>query len=456
MKILLISANVTRSPYPVYPIGMSMVAAALVKSGHTVRQSDFLFHDESLDAIKKDIEAFGPELVGISVRNIDNVNMMNEQYYIQNVKKIVDAVRETSDSRVLLGGSGFSLMPDLILQETGADYGVVGEGEEIVIGFAENASKGIFPAERLLGSPELLSGPMIGPALYDQKLFEFYNQHGNIASVQTKRGCSYKCVYCSYPLLEGSCLRSRDSEDVVDEIEYLRDRFGAGYFFFVDSVFNDGEGAYLEVLEEMLRRGVSVPWSAYIKPGGLTEETVGMMKKTGLAAAEVGSDAACDTTLREMGKDFLFRDIAECNELLTSHEIAASHFFMFGGPGETEKTVREGIVNILSLQKCVSFIFMGIRVLPQTPLEKIAIEEKVISPDEDLLKPVYYISPHVDKKWMEDELTAAFDKVRHCVFPPHTYDSSLQVLHKLGYSGPMWELLLPDSVRKRKRSNDPR
>ena len=452
MKVLLISANVTTTPYPTYPLGVSMIAAALTKAGHEVLQADFLYQKTALDAIGREAEQFKPELVGISVRNIDNTNMMNEQYYIRNVKNLVGKVREITDAKVILGGAGFSLIPDLILEETGADYGIIGEGEVLMVEFANNAAKGIYPNERLIGSPSRIQGEQIGSALYDERLLEFYLQSGNIASVQTKRGCTHKCVYCTYPVLEGAELRRRDPRAVVDDIELLRDRFGSKYIFFVDSVFNDDEGAYTEVIDEMLRRKVSVPWTAYFKPGGLTDKIIERMKQTGLAGAELGSDAACDATLKKMGKNFTFQDIVESNVLFTRHDIATSHFFMFGGPGETRETVLEGIQNILSLQKCVAFIFMGIRILPNTPLARIAIKENVISPEEGMLKPIYYISPLVDRQWMEETLTKSFEGVRHCVFPPNTYDSSLQVLHKLGYTGPMWDLLLPGKHRERTRN----
>jgi radical SAM superfamily enzyme YgiQ (UPF0313 family) len=167
------------------------------------------------------------------------------------------------------------------------------------------------------------------------------------------------------------------------------------------------------------------------------------MKKTGFVAAEVGADAACDRTLKKMGKSFTFSDVIACNDLFVRHGIATSHFFMFGGPGETPETVEEGIKNILGLQKCVAFIFMGIRILPNTPLARLAIQEKLIAAEDGLLHPVYYISPAVDRKWLEETLTKAFAGVRHCVFPPDAMDNSLQVLHKLGYTGPMWDLLLP-------------
>ena len=453
MKILLISANVTLSPYPLYPLGVSIIAAVLTKAGHDVRQADFLQQNTSLEAIGGEVREFAPDLVGISVRNIDNVNLLHEQYYIQNVKNLVDTVRQFSKAKVLLGGAGFSLIPDLILKETGADYGIVGEGEVLAVQFADNAAKGIYPEETLIRSTTKLAGTHINAALYDERLLEFYLHSGNIASIQTKRGCTYKCVYCTYPVLEGAELRRRDPKAVVDDILILRDQYKTKYVFFVDSVFNDDDGAYLEVISEMERRDVSMPWTAFIKPGGLTDEIVERMKKTGFAAAEVGTDAACDATLKKLGKSFTFSDVIATNDLLVRHGIATSHFFMFGGPGETAETVQEGIRNILSLQKCVAFIFMGIRILPNTPLARLAIMEKLIAAEDGLLKPIYYISPTVDKKWLEETLTQAFKDVRHCVFPPDAMDNSLQVLHKLGYTGPMWDLLLPNrKLRERARN----
>jgi radical SAM superfamily enzyme YgiQ (UPF0313 family) len=424
-------------------LGVSMIAAALTKAGHDVRQADFLLQNTSLEAIGKEAREYQPDLSGISVRNIDNVNILHEQYYIDNVKNIVTTMRSITNAKVLLGGAGFSLIPGLILKETGADYGIVGEGEVLAVEFANNAAKGIYPGERIIGPASRLPGERIDSALYDDRLLEFYLHSGNIASVQTKRGCTHKCVYCTYPLLEGAELRNREPRVVVDDIELLRDRFKTKYIFFVDSVFNDDEGAYLEVIREMERRNISIPWTAFIKPGGLNDDIVARMKKTGFAAAEIGTDAACDTTLKRMGKSFSFSDVIACNDLFVRQGIATSHFFMFGGPGETEETVKEGINNILGLQKCVSFIFMGIRILPQTPLAQLAIKEKLIAPDEGMLKPIYYISPAIDKQWLEETLTKAFADVRHCVFPPDIMDNSLQVLHKLGYTGPMWDLLLP-------------
>lgn len=452
MKILLISSNITTSPYPLYPLGLSMVAAALESAGHEVMQFDFLHQDNSLDAVGKVIGSFQPELIGISVRNIDNVNLMNEQYYIETVKDIVKKIREVSNVKIILGGAGFSLIPNLILQETGADFGIIGEGESLMVNFANDADRGIYPGERLIGPETRLFGAEIPSAKYDEQLLQYYLHSGNVVSVQTKRGCTHKCIYCSYPLLEGSEIRQRDPSSVFDDIELLLYKHKAKYIFFVDSVFNDDKGAYRGLLEEMIRRKINIPWTGFFKPKGLNDQIVEMMKQTGLIAVEIGSDASCDTTLQKLGKGFSFQDIVECNNLFVKHEIATSHYFMFGGPGETKETVIEGIENIKSLKQCVVFIFMGIRILPNTFLAQIALKENILSPDNGMLKPVYYISPEIDKNWMEKMLIEAFANIRHCVFPPDTFDNSLRMLHKLGYSGTLWNLLLPDKATRRQHA----
>jgi len=438
----MISSNTAASPYLVYPLGLSMVASALDKAGHEVRQLDLLQKDSSLEALMEEVTAVNPGVVGISIRNIDNVNFLNEQRYIGTVRKIVKEIRSISDAKVMLGGAGFSLIPELILNETGADYGIIGEGESLMVDFVNNAEKGIFPEHRLLGPERRLEGKLIPSALYDNDLLSFYKEKVNIASVQTKRGCPYKCAYCTYPVLEGHTIRLRDPAEVVDDIEFLREQHKIKYLFFTDSVFNDDKGAYLEVIKEMKRRNVSVPWTAFFKPVGLDDRTLELMKETGLASAEVGSDAACDITLKAMGKSFTFPDIKKFSDLLVKHKVALAHFYMFGGPEETKETVLEGIENIKRMDKCVHFIYMGIRILPDTPLAKLALKENIIFPEDGLLDPKYYISPNVDEKWMENILSEAFSGLTNCIFPPESLDDKLRLLHKMGYSGPMWDLLI--------------
>ena len=448
MKVFLISSNIADTPYSVYPLGLSMVAASLKNSGHNVRQFDYLASNRSVETLNARIKEFSPDIIGISIRNIDNTNLLNEKRYIDAVKDIVRAIRKTSPAKIILGGSGFSIMPEEILRTVEADYGIVGEGESLIADFIDGVEKGVYPKERILRSASKLSGGRIPSAYYDDYIMQFYLKSGNIGSLQTKRGCVHKCIYCSYPVLEGQDIRSRDIAAVVDDIKILIDKHQAKYIFFTDSVFNDDAGNYLMLLVEMKKRKINIPWSAFFKPQGLDGRAIELMKETGLNAAEIGSDASSDTTLRKLGKTFLFKDIISCNELFAKYEVAAAHYFMFGTPGETKQTVLDGITNIKSLQKTVSFIFMGIRILPGTLLADLAEEQGIIKPGQDLLEPVYYIAPGIDRVWLQETLTEAFKGRRNYVFPPDAFDNSLVLLHKLGHSG---SILIPGNSKRRRK-----
>lgn len=449
MRVLLISSNIAETPYAVYPLGMSMVAAALRADGHEVTLFDFLQQGQSLEAVREGVRRVRPELVGISIRNLDNVNLLNEQRYIEAVKGIVAVLREETPVRIVLGGSGFSVMPGPVLEAVGADYGVAGEGERVFREFVAEAARGRYPRERILYARPALARGEIPPAAYDAEMLKFYLQSGHMASLQTKRGCEHGCVYCTYPNLEGHVIREREPSAVVDDMERLVAEFGAKYLFLADSVFNDNRGRYRAVVAEMERRRINIPWTAFFKPGDeLDGAIIARMRETGLKAAEIGSDAPSDATLRGIGKDFTFREVDRCNSLFLDQGIATAHYFMFGCPGETPETVLEGIANLKGLQRTSIFVFMGIRILPDTGLAKIAQRDGIITPGQSLLEPVYYISPKVDRAWLEATLKEAFAKVRHIVFPPDAIEAKLHFLFKLGYTGSLWDLLVKPKMSK--------
>ncbi len=456
MKVLLISSNTATSPYPVYPLGLSMVAASVRKAGHEILLFDSMHAGSPEKELVSKITSADPDVAGISVRNIDNVNMMHEERYIDRVVEIVRCIRRHSRAKIVLGGPAFSILPERIMEATRADYGIVGEGETAFTELLEAGAGGDWPpAGTILRGEGWLDPAEIPSALYDEQLLAKYLSQGSVASVQTKRGCPLNCVYCSYPALEGAAIRARDPKRIVRDIEVLKEKHGASFLFFTDSVFNDDEGTYLEVLEEMRRRNVKINWSAFFKPSGITPEIVQLMVETGLQAAELGSDAACDATLRGQMKSFEWRDVLRTNDAFRDAGIALAHYFMFGGPGETRDTVLEGINNIRSLDCSAAFVFMGIRILPDTRLHDIARRENILPENHDLLEPVYYISPDVERDWLEKTLTASFKPLRHVLFPPDMLDDKLQLLHKLGHKGALWDLLRATPAPQRKSARNP-
>ena len=435
MRVLLISGNTAETPYPVYPVGMSVVARSLKDKGYEVSLFDFLLHDCSLEKLVAHLKTFQPEAVGVSIRNIDNVNLVHEQRYLDDIQAIVAAVKKVHPVPIILGGSGFSLMPEKILKYVDGDYGIKGEGEEAFDALLQLLADGQTPPERIVQAVASLDQKQILSAYYDPDILPFYLEKSHFVPIQTKRGCARKCSYCTYPLLEGSQIRARHPSDVVDDIERLSAEGKADFIFFVDSLFNDVKGTYRELIHEMHRRGTNVPWTAFFGPNReLDDAIVALMQETGLRSAEIGADAATDSTLKGLRKGFRFSDVVACNELFLRHGISTAHYYMLGGPNETPETIEEGIENICGLRKTVNFMFFGIRIIPDTPLMQRAIEDGVLAEDNDMLDPVYYISPHIDKEQVEARLVEAFKDKPHCVFPPDQLDDKLQLLYRLGYN----------------------
>lgn len=443
-KIFLLSANVTTDPYAVYPLGMAVISAALNARGHQVRQYDFLAELRSISRLRNNLKYFLPDFVGISLRNIDNVDSFtsDKAWYLSEAKALVRIVRETTDAPIILGGPSFSIMPQAILEYLKADYGIVGEGERAFGNLIALLNKANQSPKIVCSDQNLLTGHEIGSGLYSEKLVTFYLQNSGMVNLQTKRGCPHRCLYCTYPSLEGHHFRYRDSKEVAQDIIRLKRQFDVTTIAFADSVFNDSANHYLTVAEKILSKGIKIKWSGFFRPQGIGRKELHLLKRSGLYAVELGTDAASDTTLEGLYKGFLFQDVLSVNDACVKEEIPCAHFIMFGGPGETSKTLKEGLCNIERLEKCVVFAFSGIRLLPKTDLYCQALKEGMISEKTSLLKPLYYFSHQVSPERMNRSIEASFQKRRDRIFPPHEGQLRLEAMKRFGFRGLLWDRLI--------------
>jgi len=291
-------------------------------------------------------------------------------------------------------------------------------------------------------SPAPLEPRQIASPLFDPALVGFYTQRSGLVNLQTKRGCPYACSYCSYPSLEGRAYRFRDPREVGEDLERLQKEHGAPQVFLTDSVFNDHEGHYLLILEEILRRDLHLAWSCYLRPQGLGRAEVALMKRAGLFAAELGTDATTDLTLRALNKGFTFDEVVEVNEAFVAEKLPCAHFVMFGGPGETEATLREGLANLERLRHTVVFAYSGICIFPGTALRQLALEEGLVGEDYCPQTPVYYQSHGVDPATMNGMIEAGFRGKRDRVFPPEKSRQQMEILQRLGHRGILWPTLI--------------
>ncbi|MDX9979511.1 MAG: lipid biosynthesis B12-binding/radical SAM protein [Lentisphaeria bacterium] len=442
-RVLLVSTNLCTIPYAVFPLGMATVAGALARAGHEVRQFDLLAADGEIGRYVAALQAWGPDVVCLSIRNLDSTDSLNPQddAFLDSAEAVVAATRRAGTWPVIIGGPAVSILPEEVLAYTGADHAVVGEGEQTLCLLLDELAAGRRPAP-ILRANNLLPAAALAPPLYDLDLARHYVERSGLLGIQTKRGCPFHCAYCTYPHLEGRHYRQPDPGEVVDRMEQLQRDAGAQEFFFTDSVMNDPGRHYLGIAEELLRRAAKLRWAAFFTPHQLPREDLAVCKRSGLYAVELGTDAASDATLAGMHKPFDFAQVRAANEACVAERIPVSHFVIFGGPGETHATVREGMANLDGLDHCVVLATSGVRILPGSPLHQQAIDEGMIAADTPLLRPVTYVSPQVDAEWLNHLVATAWEGRHDRIFPASRDNHRLQFLQSIGMRGVIWDKLI--------------
>ncbi|MBL0225647.1 MAG: radical SAM protein [Geobacteraceae bacterium] len=448
MKVLLISANRERDPYPVFPIGLSFLAVPLTDAGHSLSVLDLCFEEAPQDAVTAALAAHRPDAVVLSLRNLDNVTWPGSRFYLEGVRDIVHLCR--TSATVIIGGSGFSLMPVEILKYVGAHAGVTGEGEEVLpllLGRIESGEDisglpGVVAAGAVsFVPPELIS--RIGTP--DRSMFNVmrYHSEGGMASVQTKRGCPFSCSYCTYPLLEGRVMRLRAIEDILAEIRTLVHDYGVSYLYFVDDIFNYPPDFASRLCRAMAAEKLPVNWSAFINPDFITCELMEDMLAAGCDAVEFGSDSGSPRMLKNLRKSFTVEDLRAASSLCRKLGVDFAHYMLFGGPGESRDTILESFALMDELEPTAVITMTGIRIYPNTALHRTAIEEGVIDESTSLLEPVFYISPPI-RDCFAELITSEAMKRRNWIAPGLEINASsamLDAMRLFKVKGPLWKMI---------------
>lgn len=449
MKVLLISANTCVEPYPVYPLALTYLSTALRNEFKDIEIKIYDLNIDSTTDLGSFISEFNPDFTGISLRNIDNVNLYHEKNFINGYRELVKIVRNNSNSVIVAGGAGFSIYPQKLFSYLDCDFGVAGEGEETFCRLinAVNEKKDVSQIEGLV---HLKNGEVIvnqrtnyykGISFeVDEKLSEFYWINSGMMNIQTKRGCPYSCVYCSYPVIEGNKVRMLDPQSVVTTIKKSVDK-GLDYFFFTDSVFNMFPEYNRELAELIIKNNIKVKWGAYFRPAETSFEELELYKKSGLTHIEFGTESFNDSVLKSYGKEFTFNDIKNYTQMCRELKIYNAHFLILGGYGETEETLAETFERSKALPWTLFFPFVGMRIYPHTPLCQIALNEKIITFDDDLMESKYYLAENVDLSM--DKLKGQAEATgRRWVFPDEDHSKILKRMKSRGKRGPLWEFLV--------------
>lgn len=455
MRVLMVAANQEQRPDPVVPLGALYVAGAARAAGHDVALYDACFDGEGWrDALAAAIARHRPEVVGLSMRNVDDVAWPRATAWFEYYREVARAIRaEAPEASLVLGGSAFTLFPDLFVGALGADYGVVGEGESTFRDLLEDLAGHGRPARAFphgpSGDPRLLYAtvgpgrlPPSEPAL-DLADLATYQRLGGAANVQTKRGCGFACSYCTYPVLEGSRVRLGDATRAVDQIERMYRERSITRFFVVDNVFNVPASHALAFCGELESRRLPLRWTAYVTPAGLKQEVAEAMARSGCSGVEIGTEAAHPATLGGLGKSFGVAEIESASAWFRGAGVKVCHSLIFGGPGETFETMDATVAVVDGTRPDAVFAMLGVRLYPDTSLARKLEAEGRIRRQDIGLEPIFYIEEAV-RDGIIEKANAIGAERPHWVFPgldnPDMDRFTLR-LRKLGVRGPLWELL---------------
>jgi radical SAM superfamily enzyme YgiQ (UPF0313 family) len=446
MKVLLISANRLNIPYPVYPLGIDLVAD-LISSAHEVKTLDLLAHKTG---VKDTVQGFAPDVIGIGLRNVDNTDVTASQTFVADYRALVQELRSLSQVPVVLGGAGFSIFPEILLRELDADYGIVGEGERFLF-LLEALEKNQDPAHLTGVICRGQTGPVPPAPLIESIVprrnncfkLDSYLSFGGMLNLQTKRGCSYECIYCTYPQIEGRRQRLIPAKQVGQEARRLQD-CGAKFLFMTDATFNSNIQHNLDVAQALQDCGVSIPWSAFFSPLVVPKDYYQRLADSGCSHVEFGTESMSDKVLRAYKKPFRKKHVVTSHEQALKAGLFVAHYFLLGGPAEDLDTLSVTLGEVEKLTDTVLFFFCGMRIYPHTRLCQLACDEHQITSENDLLDPVFYQSPAlagVDMEAIVQQYAkgriswivgAGSEKIQRLML--HMYTKQ--------HTGPLWEKLI--------------
>jgi radical SAM superfamily enzyme YgiQ (UPF0313 family) len=459
MRVLLVNTNRSRDLLPPPPVGLAYLASAAAQAGHELEILDLLRSDDPEETLRHALRRVAPDVVGLSVRNLDNLVRQRVRPQLVTVNSLLQVVRAESRAPIVLGGSAVSIAGAATLRRLDADYAIVGEGERSFVLLLQ-ALSGRRPIHEVPGLLRREGGDVLATPLEREPSFgrsglerwvdwRDYEKLGSTWPIQGKRGCPLPCNYCLYGTIEGARHRLRPPAEIVDEMVAIQAAAKPRAFEFVDSTFNVPAEHALAVCEEISRRGLRTALTAQgVNPLGATPAMLGAMRRAGFNSFMVSAESASDAMLARLGKGYTSAHVHRTRNATRESGMVSLWFFMLGGPGETEATVEETVSfaeRQLDWKGCLSIFFTGVRVLPGTEVERIAKAEGQVAKEDDLVEPRFYMSPEIDERRVLERIRRAV-AVRPNLVHAAEEDASIQhlmnaCLPRLGVPPPYWRFL---------------
>ena len=419
MRVLLIATNrhdrlMSALEARPLPIGLAYVAGQVDLSRHAIKVLDLMFSADYLGDTERTVAEYRPELIGLSIRNLDNQSYLDPQWALPLAREVVQRIRAISQAPVVCGGPAFSILPHECLRFLGADLGMAGDAAETFAQLADRMDGGE-PYHDLPGlvyreGEEIVvqtHGPPSTtprtPRLEELDMAR-YQQAGFGVGILTKRDDFYSPMAADGAELEAAAWRAvRPIGEVIDEVQGMKHRFGLGKVFFIDTGFNIPLPHAKSLCRSLIEAELGVRWNTFIAPvpQAYDEESVRLMKEAGCSLALMGGSGGDGDPMLDL--DGRLGPLQEACRLCEEGDLEYAVSQCFGEPGETAETVERKLTFLSNLRPTMASLRVGVRVLPGTPVAQAALRDGLITDDAQLLRPTFYLADTV-RHWIVDRL----------------------------------------------------
>jgi anaerobic magnesium-protoporphyrin IX monomethyl ester cyclase len=349
-----------KQPYP--PLGTLMAAAVVRDAGF---ETDFF--DVALSA--------GPHEIKSSLERNPDVVVIYDDGFNYLTKMCLTAMREAAFELIRLAKQKNAMV--IVCNSDSADhyekylahgveYVIRGEGEETLKELllsleSKNSTKGIpgiayqdgdnvvvNPARIVLKNLDAL--PLPAWDLIDVEAYRniWKKHHGYFSlNLATTRGCPYKCNWCAKPIY-GNRYNSRSPELVINEIEFLLNRFQPDHFWMSDDIFGLKPNWMNRFNELVHERNLKFKYKIQSRVDLLLEEnTIEALAQSGAETVWVGAESGSQKVLDAMDKGTTVEQIQTATSKLKSKGIKVGYFLQFGYLGETKSDIDSTLSMVL-------------------------------------------------------------------------------------------------------------
>ena len=341
-------------PMPV--IGLAYLAAMCQREGHDVRAIDQFTYGWSVARVLEEVQSWKPDVVGIGILT------PSARISIE----LADACKRLlPECKVIAGNIHADIFYKEILQRSMVDVVIHGEAEYAIVDLLrafERGDKdltGIQGLSFINGQGEVQKNAA-RPVIEDLDALPYpawelfpYTRYGLLPladvakptlSMTGSRGCPYRCEFCSL-LYTGSNYRRRDPIKIVDEYEWLHQRFGVRQVGFVDPIFPLNKKILFQFCEELMRRGLQkkIVWVSETRVDRLDRESLRIMRASGCRRLLLGIESGVDLLLENVNKTFTTETTRKAVTMCREEGVETIGLFMIGLPGETPEMTRQTI-----------------------------------------------------------------------------------------------------------------